>query len=206
MKKNCLVRGAGCLFLTFFLLTGCELFFPRVPLNQQYQQKEQHQLQNRVTHVAGSIGGPGFDDGIGSAARFCTPNGISSDESYIYVADSGNRTIRRIDKSTGMVETIAGSAGSYGSIDGTGSSVRFSCPIGITSDGSHLYVTDNYNHTIRNIEKGTWMVTTIAGTVGSPGSTDGTGSAARFEEPYGITSDNLYLYVADARNNIIKKN
>ncbi len=139
------------------------------------------------------------------AEGFLSTHGITTDGTNLYVADSGNRTIRKIVISTGVVTTLAGTAGSYGSTDGTGSEARFSFPMGITTDGTNLYVADSGNHTIRKIVMSTGVVTTLAGSADSSGSTDGTGSAARFYSPSDITTDGTNLYVVDARNYTIRK-
>ena len=112
------------------------------------------------------------------------------------MADAGKHTIRKIVIATGAVTTLAGSAGSYGSTDGTGASARFYGPREITTDGTNLYVSDMNNHMIRKIVISTGVVTTIAGSTSS-GSTDATGTSARFNNPRGITTDGASLYVAD---------
>jgi len=87
-----------------------------------------------------------------------------------------------------------------------GTAARFSAPNGITTDGTNLYVTDTGNSTIRKIVISTGVVTTLAGSsAGSSGSTDGTGTSARFYSPYGITTDGTNLYVADTFNHTIRK-
>ena len=53
--------------------------------------------------------------------------------------------------STGAVTTLAGTAGTIGSSDGTGGAASFNFPVGITTDGTNLYVADTYNDTIRKI-------------------------------------------------------
>ncbi|HXY55793.1 MAG TPA: hypothetical protein VEM40_14100 [Nitrospirota bacterium] len=143
--------------------------------------------------------------GGGEAARFNSPYGITTDGTNIYVADSNNSTIRKILISTGAVTTIAGTAGIAGATDGTGAAARFNHPFGITTDGKNLYVADSFNHAIRKIVISTGAVTTIAGTAGGVGTTDGTGAAARFYYPYGITTDGTNLYVADSGNHTIRK-
>ena len=150
-----------------------------------------------VTTLAGTAGLSGSTDGTGAAARFNQPHGITTYGDNLYVADTGNYTIRKIVISTGEVTTIAGTAGSSGSADDTGAAARFYWPMGITIDGANLYVADTGNHTLRKIVISTGMVTTLAGIVGIPGSADGTGSAAYFYEPAGITTDGTNLFVAD---------
>jgi sugar lactone lactonase YvrE len=158
-----------------------------------------------VTSIAGAAGSWGFADGTRGAARFNRPDGITTDGTNLYVTDKFNHTIRKIVISTGAVTTLAGTADSYGSTDGTGSAARFHYPNGITTDGTNLYVADTVNNTIRKIVISTGAVTTLAGTAGIPGSADGTGSAAGFNWPYGITTDGTNLYVADTYNYTIRK-
>jgi sugar lactone lactonase YvrE len=158
-----------------------------------------------VTTLAGTAGYQGSADGTGAAARFYYPYGITTDGTNLYVADSGNNTIRKIVISTGAVTTLAGTAQSVGSSDGNGAVARFNNPFGITTDGTNLYVADSWNHTIRKIVISTGEVTTLAGTAGYQGSTDGTGAAARFYYPYGITTDGTNLYIADTSNCTIRK-
>src|SRR3989338_5191527 len=139
-----------------------------------------------VTTFAGSAGSSGSTDATGSSARFNSPHSITTDGTNLYVTDQDNHIVRKIVISTGVVTTIAGSAGSSGSTDATGSSARFYTPRGITTDGTNLYVVDSWNYTIRKIVISTGVVTTIAGSAGLSGSTDGTGTSARFNGPFGI--------------------
>lgn len=140
------------------------------------------------------------------AVLFYGPAGIAVDSSgNIYVADKYNYTIRKITPA-GMVTTLAGSAGNYGSADGTGSDARFYDPTSVAVDGSgNVYVADSGNHTIRKITPA-GVVTTLAGTAGTGGSTDGTGSAARFRSPRGTAVDGSgNVIVADDYNDTIRK-
>jgi len=124
------------------------------------------------------------------------------------VADTLNHTIRKVTPAR-VVTTLAGLAGSAGSIDGVGTAARFDFPAGIAVDGAtNLYVADSHNNTIRKVTPvGTnWVVTTLAGTVGFFGTTDGSGSVVRFTNPAGVAVDNAgNLYVADYYFNTIRK-
>ena len=159
-----------------------------------------------VTTLAGSSS-IGSADGPGSSSRFFGPAGAALDNSgNSYVADTGNGTIRMV-SSTGLVSTLAGSAGNFGSTDATGSSARFYGPQAIAMDSSaHLfYVTDTANHTIRKITPG-GVVSTLAGSAGNSGLTDGTGGNARFNAPEGLALDTSgNVYVADTWNHTIRK-
>src|SRR5207245_4199618 len=100
-----------------------------------------------VTTLAGLAGNPGSGDGTGSVAQFFYPVGVATDSSgNVYVADSLNHTIRKITPA-GVVTTLAGLAGSFGSADGTGSAARFYYPQGVATDSSgNVYVADSSNN------------------------------------------------------------
>jgi hypothetical protein len=161
---------------------------------------------NTVITIAGIAGITGSADGTGTAARFNLPYGIATDGTNLYVADYGNSTIRKIVISTGVVTTIAGTAGTTGSADGTGAAATFYSPVGIATDGTNLYVADRGNNNIRKILISSGVVMTIAGDpTGASGSADGTGAAATFNSPAGIATDGTNLYVADTYNSTIRK-
>src|ERR1043166_3677051 len=156
--------------------------------------------------LAGLAGSFGSTDGTGSAARFVYPYGLATDSAgNVYVADGYNHTIRKITP-VGVVTTLAGLAGSVGSADGTGSAARFNFPTGVATDSAgNVYVADTSNYTLRKITPA-GVVTTLAGLAGSLGSADGTGSAARFNNPYGVATDLAgNVYVADTFNSTIRK-
>ncbi len=165
-----------------------------------------------VTTLAGLAGNAGSADGTGSAARFDNPTGVAVDSAgNVYVADEGNSTIRKVTPvgASWEVTTLVGSASTYGDADGTNSAARFKDPYFVAVDtNGNVYATDSANDTIRKITPvGTnWVVTTLAGLAGTYGSADGTGSAAQFDEPFGVAVDSAgNLYVADASNNTIRK-
>ncbi len=152
-----------------------------------------------VSTFAGTSGFSGLIDATGNAARFSLPQGMTTDGTFLYVADYLNNAIRKIDPATAAVTVFAGSsAGTSGSADGTGTAARFLRPYDITSDGTNLFVTDYNNCTIRKIVISSAVVTTLAGTVGACTNTlDGTGAAANFATPQGITTDGTNLYVTE---------
>ncbi|MDD2915134.1 MAG: choice-of-anchor D domain-containing protein [Gallionella sp.] len=155
-----------------------------------------------VTTLAGS-GSIGATDGTGTEALFNAPYGITTDNNNLYVADTYNHIIRKIVIASGAVTTLAGS-GTVGAADGIGTGASFNTPYGITTTGTNLYVADTYNHKIRKIVIASGEVTTLAGS-GTIGATDGIGTAALFNAPYGITADGTNLYVADTDNHKIRK-
>ncbi|HXH30570.1 MAG TPA: SMP-30/gluconolactonase/LRE family protein [Bacteriovoracaceae bacterium] len=156
---------------------------------------------------AGGVGGRGnIDSNWGQRARFYNPTAVALDGAgNMYVADQGNHTIRKI-TSAGVVTTLAGAAGVIGSTDASGAAARFNNPSGVAVDVSgNVYVADYFNHTIRKITS-TGVVTTLAGAAGVIGSTDATGAAARFNNPFGVAVDGSgNVYVADLNNHTIRK-
>jgi sugar lactone lactonase YvrE len=150
--------------------------------------------------------GPGSTDGTGRVARFYAPQGVAVDSAgNVYVADTFNNTIRKIDPS-GVVSTVAGLAGSAGSADGAGTNARFFRPWGVAVDkAGNVYVADSNNNTIRKMTP-CGVVTTLAGLAGRSGSADGTASAASFNFPESLAVDNAgNVYVADTDNHTIRK-
>jgi sugar lactone lactonase YvrE len=143
-------------------------------------------------------------DGALVAAHFQEPWEIVSDGAHtLYVADAN--VIRAIDQMTGTVTTLAGSYGHNGDSDGVGTQATFSLPSGFAFSKGILYLSDTENLTLRQVEVASGAVTTIAGTPGARGDTDGPASQALFGEPEGIALDpSGKLYVSDTDNNLIR--
>lgn len=147
-----------------------------------------------VSTLAGAAGMPGSADGAGSEARFKTPEGVATDRSgNVYVADTGNHSIRRI-ALDGTVSTLAGTSGTFGSADGVGAEARFSSPQGVVAGaGDSLYVADTGNNTIRKITSA-GAVSTIAGVAGVAGFTYGALPGV-LASPRGIAISGNSLYI-----------
>jgi len=159
-----------------------------------------------VTTLAGVAGQAGATDGSGDQARFRNPWSLTVDgQGNVFVADMSNNTIRKITPA-GVVSTLAGRAGVSGHADGPASQARFNSPFGVAVDpAGDVYVSDSGNHAIRMISP-EGMVSTVAGLPGYPGNTDGTGDAARFWNPQGLTVDaDGTVFVADTGNQTIRK-
>ncbi len=157
--------------------------------------------------LAGQPGITGNTDGTNKNALFNYPGGISVDATgtNIYIADSGNNTVRLMSP-VGRVITIAGlAAGTYGSVDGTNTTARLDGPQAVVADGAgNLYAADTGNDTIRKITPA-GVVTTLAGSPGVAGSSNGVGNGALFWRPTGLALDaNTNLYVADNGNHSIR--
>jgi sugar lactone lactonase YvrE len=156
-----------------------------------------------ITPVAGGQFS-GAADGAATVASFNQPQGLTQDAAgNLYVADTGNHTIRRV-AADGTVSTIAGLAGTQGTSDGTGSAARFNQPTGIAlgPDGD-LYVADRSNNLIRRVTTA-GVVTTYAGS--SAGFADGAAAAAMFNGPLAVAvAANGDVLVADSSNHRIRR-
>jgi M6 family metalloprotease-like protein len=137
------------------------------------------------------------------------PQGVAVDvASNVYVADFSNQVVLKV-TAGGSTTVLAGSAGTTNITDGTNGTARFNYPWGIAVDNAtNIYVADSASSTIRKITPAgaNWVVTTIAGLAGGTGSSDGTNSSARFNNPRSLAVDAARnIYVADALNNSIRK-
>ncbi len=160
---------------------------------------------DRVTGIITTFAGGGRFDRLGdgspaSSAYLLSPSGIAFDRSdNLYISDSGNRRIRKVDASTGIITTIAGNGQSGFSGDGgPATSAQIWNPAGIViSPAGDVFFSDQFNGRIRKIAAGTGIITTIAGTgsFGISGSNIPAISAA-LSSPDGLSMDadgNLYL-------------
>lgn len=163
-----------------------------------------------VITLAGN-GTAGFFNGVGNESQFHSPAGITTDDNgNLYVADSLNHCIRKIDKK-GNVSLYAGGIKGYS--DGKRLTAKFDTPMGIYYDNGRLYITDSQNQRIRMIDLKTEEVTTIAGnasyyeesTLYVGGFLDGKVDQARFDTPTGIVVKNHCIYIADTGNSAIRK-
>ena len=161
-----------------------------------------------------------FRDGVGSAARFNHPAGITLATGFALVTDLG--MVRRIDLTTLAVTTIAGniSAPCVGPRgfnmacirDGVGRAASFMYVTSITVDDAQgvALVTEPFGNVVRHIDLVTLAVTTVAGEPGISGSADDKGLAARFNMGtlggiVGIEMVGSIAFVVDTGNNAIRK-
>jgi len=123
-----------------------------------------------VSTLAGAPGQSGSADGAGTDARFNNPAGVATDYAgNLFVTDNGNFIVRMITP-TGVVKTLAGTAGRLGSVDGTGAAATFGRGLwGVATDSAgNVYVADADNCTIRKITL-SGVVTTVVGQAGQWG-------------------------------------
>jgi hypothetical protein len=141
-----------------------------------------------------------------ATTAFLYPTAVAVDaEGNLYVADTGNHVIRKVDEVTNTVTTLAGTGASGFTSDGAAETARLASPRGIAVDstGGKVLVADTGNHRIRLIFAGN--VFALAGD-GSEGFLDGQGISARFASPTGIALDaDGVAYVADTGNHRIRR-
>ena len=165
-----------------------------------------------------------------TSSALTRPSGITTDGVNLYVTDAIDHVVRRIVIASGAVSLVAGSAGSPGSTNAVGSSASFNQPVGITTDGSNLYVNDFGNGRVRKIVIASGAVTTLAPSFTTPAggiTTDGTNLyvadygnivwqvnisigtatilATGLNHPDGVVSDGHALFVADRDNHVIRR-
>jgi len=165
----------------------------------------------KVTVIAGT-GEVGFsgDGGQASAAKLANPTGLVLDDmGNIYISDSGNERIRKVNLSTGIITTIAGT-GETGFIgeDVDATKAQLANPLGLAIDNSgDLFVVDRGNNMVRKITLSTGKISTIVGNGESGFSGDGElAKNAKLSNPTGLAFNNAgELFVVDRGNNRIRK-
>ncbi|MDR0352136.1 MAG: hypothetical protein LBI02_01845, partial [Opitutaceae bacterium] len=167
-----------------------------------------------VATLAGMADHSGTTSAGGTLAQFNAPAGLALLETagagaLLYVADTGNHTIRVIDLASNEVTTIAGRPETAGSEDGTGSDALLNAPRGLVLEDGDLYFVDTGNSLVRKLSSGT--IATLAGypgigaMPGVPGFKDGAGSDAWFAHPEALAlAPDGTLYVADTGNKAIR--
>jgi len=162
-----------------------------------------------TTHCGNGHQGSTGDGGAATGCTMMVPSGVAVDASgNTYAIDCGANKIRKVDATTGIVTTFAGTGASgFGGDGGPASAARLTRPSGIAVDASgNVYISDQGNQRIRKIDIATGIINTIAGT-GASGSTGdgGPATAARLSNPAGLCVD-VYgnIYFADMSNNKVR--
>jgi len=124
-----------------------------------------------IATVAGTAEGLSGDGGQATAAKLHQPNGLAFDSAgRLYIADAGNSRVRRVDLSTGVITTVAGTSNGFSGDGGAATSAQMSFPSNVAIDSSdNLYINDASNNRLRRVDAQTGTITTTVGTgVGPP--------------------------------------
>ncbi len=167
----------------------------------------------KISTIAGQGGQPGGysgDNGPATLAKLNLPSGLAFDGDHtLYISDTGNNAVRKLDLSTGIISTVAGSPDSVAGFSGDGgpaTSAQLNAPMGIAlgSDGS-LYVADRLNNRIRKVTAG--EISTVVGTnVAGFDGDGGLATQAVLRDPAAVLVDVAgNIYVADSGNQIVRK-
>jgi len=166
---------------------------------------------NISTYVGGTGDGFSGDGGAASSAQLSYPTRLTIDSSgNMYISDSGNNVIRKIDATTGFISTVVGTAGDsdYSGDGGLATSAKISEPQGLVLDSDgNLYFADRGNHIVRRVDASTGIITTVAGN-GHDGYTGNGGPAwaAQMDGPQDVALDSAgNLYIADGGNGVVRK-
>ncbi|MHB1021279.1 MAG: Ig-like domain repeat protein [Acidobacteriaceae bacterium] len=168
-------------------------------------------VSNKISTIAGdgSAGVTG-DGGLAIYANLNTPAGLAIDGAgNLYIADSNNHAIRRVDANTGIITTVAGTIGhpGYSGDGGAATSAELNTPEGVAFDNNgDLYIADTGNNRIREVDATTGNISTVAGTGTAGFSGDGgAATSAQLNAPWDVTvSAAGDLYIADQNNNRIR--
>jgi DNA-binding beta-propeller fold protein YncE len=150
-------------------------------------------------------GAAGAADGSLVKASFYRPQGMVLDGESLYVADTENHLIRRVDLKSKTVETVAGTGQQSREYfrEGPARTIALSSPWDLQLVGRELYITMAGTHQIWKLDLEKHEVSTFAGS-GREAREDGALREAGFAQPSGIASDGKKLYIADSESNIIR--
>ena len=166
-----------------------------------------------ITTVVGIGGSHDFsgDGGQATSAQLDNPEGVWVDSSEnIYIADTENHVIRKVDATTGIINTVAGigKQHDYTGDGGPATAAKLDKPRGVWVDSSeNIYIADAENHVIRKVDATTGFITTVAGNGSGGYSGDGgPATAAELKRPEGVWVDSSEnIYIADTENHVIRK-
>jgi sugar lactone lactonase YvrE len=201
---------AGLYLPTSIALDGAGNIYISDSLHNRIRKLDTAQTVSTIAGT-GAFGYTG-DGGPATNATLDTPSGVAVDGAgNIFIADTGNNVIRKIEVATGIMRTVAGNGIQGNSGDnGFATSAELNQPLGVTLDiGGNLYVADTGNNRIRKVDVSSGVMTNFAGSAdGTPGYSGDNGpeTAAHLNAPNAVAFDLAgNMYIPDALNNVIRK-
>ena len=163
-----------------------------------------------ISTIAGTVGSMGFsgDGAAATAAILYSPLSVALDASgsNLYIADFGNNRIRKVNLSSGIISTVAGSSVGFGGDGGAATAANLTQPTDVAVDATgNIYICDYGNHHIRKVNT-SGIISSIAGTSGGFSGDGGAATAAKIYAPNGVCVDaSGNVYIADLGNQRIRK-
>ena len=165
----------------------------------------------RIDTLAGDLEWVYRGDGVpATQAPIFLPTGVAVDlAGDLYLSDSSNNRLRRVDVKTGLISTVAGNGSpGFSGNGGPATQAMVSAPAGLALDGAgDIYFADSGNHCVRRVDAFTGIITTFAGVCGTKGyaGDGGAAASATLSLPQGIAFDSANnLYLADTGNNVVR--
>jgi hypothetical protein len=168
--------------------------------------------QNYTINTIAGSGTPGFsgDGGSASNAKLNSPNGVAFDQhGHVLIVDHVNARVRKVDKNSGVITTIAGNGvAGFSGDGGPATAAQLNSPSGVhVVQNGHILIVDHANMRIRKVNPNTGIITTIAGNGMAGFSGDGgPATLARLNFPSGVCSDDAgNIFIADKGNGRVRK-
>src|SRR3990170_2937888 len=163
-----------------------------------------------ISTIAGT-GTPGFsgDGGAATGAQLNSPYGVAVDGGgNVFIADTYNHRVRRVDVGTGLISTIAGTGTAGFSGDGAAAtSAQLNFPWGVAVDGGgNVFIADTNNQRVRRVDAGTGLISTIAGTTAGFSGDGAAATSAQLNNPYRVGVDDVgNVFIADTDNHRVRR-
>jgi len=164
-------------------------------------------LATGIISTFAGTGTAGFsgDGGPATAAQINAPDTLALDSGYLYIADTANNRVRRVDLATGTITTFAGTGvAGFAGDGGTAAAAQLNSPFGLALDSRNLYISGD--NRVRRVDLATGIITTLAGTGMAGFSGDGgPGAAAQLNRPFGLAIGSGNLYIAESVGHRVRK-
>src|SRR3990172_1575272 len=154
-------------------------------------------------------GGFSGDGAAATSAQLEAPGGVAVDgDGNIFIADTVNHRIRRVDAVTGLISTFAGTTGGFSGDGAAATGAQLSYPYGVGVDGAgNVFIADTSNRRVRRVDAGTGLISTVAGTGTFGFSGDGAAAtSAQLAAPSGVAVDDAgNVYIGDTGNHRVRR-